>query len=168
MSADSITSIASEPVPTTPTELVSTDMDRFGPWGWINSDLIAKQPVYGLDNPWKMMDVQRRQPGQPQEYYCWIHNRFKEVLASQIHLSTLQDGLQLAYRLLFGHESQTLAGWFKSKDVEMKMRDIHRSHTWTIIFQDRAPNGQFARYNQERPQEILLDFQVSSLILFMP
>lgn len=164
-----MTSVASGPVPTTPTDLFSAEMDRLG-YGWerIDDNIKSKpnQDLHDLNHPFKSMNVGPREPGQPQEYYCWTHSRFKEVLVSQPHLSTLRLIIELAYCLIFCNNGLEIAGYYESEETKGKLEKLARTHPWTIIFQDRVPGGQHARFNQDRPHEILFDFDVSSVLLF--
>ena len=182
MSADSMNTVASEPVPTTPNDIVSAEMDRYG-WTLIddnikvNQDSLKEEQVLveeseelvrdtqdleGLKYPFRKMEIERREPGQPQEYFCWTHSRFKEVLASRLHLEALSDAMNLANRLIFSHRGLDIAGYHQaSHGTKTIISDLSRSHPWTIIFQNRVPGRQFARFNQDRPHEIIFDFDVS-------
>jgi hypothetical protein len=166
MSADSVSSVASAPYPTTPADLSSIEMDRFSN-GWARLDINVKgnQELHELDHPWKKMDIGRRGSGQPQEYFCQVRSRFKEVLVSRWHLQTLRVAMDLAERLIFCHKGKKIAGYYKSAWAKMKMMELEGANYWTIIFQDRVGQGQFVRYTQTVNHEIYLDFPVSRSIL---
>jgi hypothetical protein len=168
MSADSLASVASAPYPTTPADLSSIEMDRFGnAWARLDDNVKAKQELYELDHPWKEMEIGRRESGQPQEYFCQVHSRFKEVLVSRSHLQTLQISMDLAHRLIFCRKGKKIAGYYKSKEAKTKIRELEGTNHWTIIFQDRIGQGQFVRYNQGTRDEIMLDFPVSLHLALM-
>jgi hypothetical protein len=159
MSADSISSVASAPYPTTPADLSSIEMDRFSNgWALLDDNVKAKQELFELDHPWKKMEIGRRGSGQPQEYFCQNHN-------SRLHLQTLRVAKDLAERLIFCHKGKKIAGYYKSAWAKMKIMELEGAHYWTIIFQDRVGQGQFVRYNQDVNHEIFLDFPVSRSIL---
>jgi hypothetical protein len=166
MSADSVSSVASAPYPTTPADLSSIEMDRFSNgWARLDDNVKAKQELYEMDHPWRQMEIGRRGSGRPQEYFCQNHNRFKEVLISRLHLQTLRVAKDLAERLIFCPKGKKIAGYYKSAWAKTKMMELEGADYWTIIFQDRVGLGQFVRYNQDIYHEIFLDFPVSRSIL---
>lgn len=169
MSGDSFSTVSSWEFPTTPAELASREMDRLGyDWSRLDNNTKTGQEteLEELNHPWKLQDVGPRDPIQPQQYFCRIKTRFREVLNSRWHIATMRNAIGLGERLLFTQASRRIAGVEKSVVTAEKMEELSKSHFWTYILQEGFGTGstQKARVSQGRPYDIFLDFKVSPLL----
>jgi hypothetical protein len=125
MSADSMSSVASGPVPTTPTEFVSIEMNRFDN-AWVRLDENVKAPiaVEEGDPLWKQVEVRPTHvPGQPQTHFLHRNDKANLVLQSPMHVATLRRAIALAQRLIFGEIGRVLAN---EKQDEATVAEIDR------------------------------------------
>jgi hypothetical protein len=181
MSNDSISSISSGPVPTTPTEIISIEMDRFGDvWARLNIDpknpilLQKKQPQMICENEMLPLPIEPDQPiwdhkqtvdthvpGQPQTYFAQRYKDGKVVLQSEIHISTLKAALELAHRLVFGQVGRRLAGARKSEEAAAKVEELSTCNPWTFALELLPVEGRLTGFHQDRPRNLFLNFTVS-------
>ena len=163
MSSDSMSSVASGPVPTTPSELVSIEMNRFDN-AWLRLDENVKAPiaVEEVDTLWKQVATRPTHvPGQPQTHFLQRNDRANMVLQSPMHVATLRRAIALAQRLIFGAIGRVLANEKQDEATVAEIDRLSKSYPWTVELEDFPATGQLVRYNQSTPREVGLCFEVS-------
>lgn len=164
MSSDSTSSVASGPVPTTPTEFASIEMNRFDN-AWVRLDDNAKPAVTTeeVDLLWKQVTVRPMHiPGQPQSYFLQMNDKANLVLHSKTHIATVHRAVALAQRLVFGDISRVLANEKGDEASAAKIHEYSRSHPWTLELEDLPASGRLVRWNQNTPEKVCLNFVVSA------
>jgi len=158
-----MSSVASGPVPTTPTELVSIEMNRFDN-AWVRLDENIKAPVTSeeVDPLWKQVAVKPTHiPGQPQTHFLQMNGKANLVLQSPMHIATLHRAIALARQLIFCDIGRVLANEKGDEASVTKIDEYSRSHPWTLELEYAPATGQLVRYNQGKPKEVRLCFEVS-------
>jgi hypothetical protein len=163
MSADSMSSVASGPVPTTPTELISIEMNRFdNAWARLDENVKAPIAVEEVDTLWKQVATRPTHvPGQPQTHFLQRNDRANMVLQSPMHVATLRRAIALAHRLIFCEIGRVLANEKQDEETVAEIDRLSKSHPWTVELEDFPATGQLVRYNQGTPRQIGLCFEVS-------
>jgi hypothetical protein len=163
MSSDSTSSAASGPLPTTPTELVSIEMNRFdNAWARLDENVKAPIAVEEVDPLWKQVEVRPTQvPGQTQTHFLQMNDKVNLVLQSTMHVATLHRAIALAQRLIFGEIGRVLANEKQDEATVAEIDRLSKSYPWTVELEDFPATGQLIRYNQGTPRQIGLCFEVS-------
>jgi len=158
-----MSSTASGPIPTTPTDLVSIEMNRFDN-AWVRLDENIKVPVVTEEvNPiWEQVAVKPTHiPGQPQTHFLQMNDKVNLVLRSTMHVATLHRAIALAQRLIFCETGRVLANEKQDEATVAEIDRLSTSNPWTLELGDFPATGQLVRYNQNTPREIRLCFEVS-------
>jgi hypothetical protein len=163
MSTDSMSSVASGPVPTTPTELASIEMNRFDN-AWVRLDENLKAPIATeeVDPLWKQVEIEPTHiPGQPQTHFMQSTDKAHLVLQSAMHIATLHRAIALAQQLIFGEIGRVLANEKGDEATVAKIDKLSKSHPWTFELEYLPATGRLMRWNQKAPEKVFLNFEVS-------
>jgi hypothetical protein len=159
-----MSSVASGPLPTTPSELVSIEMNRFDN-AWVRLDENVKGPiaVEEVKPIWEQVSVRPlHMPGQPQTHFLQMNDKANLVLKSTMHVATLHRAIALAQRLIFGDISRILANEKGDEASVVKIDEYSRSHPWTLELECFPATGRLVRWNQNTPDKVYLNFEVSA------